>query len=263
MTNHYKFLLGIILLFILLWVTLNVLEKDSDAIYIAFVGPLSGKGAATGMSMVQAIQLQLDQINEQSGKKQKAIILDIFDDRNNSDRARTMAKKIVAQNRAVAVIGHNCNSCSINAGQIYKEYGIPAITPVSTNIKVTKGNEWYFRTIFDDDLQGRFLANYARNFLKQDTVSIIHTDTPYSSHLTKIFEETFKKLGDKSNDKTGVIKYKWPLQSEKELDQRINQITNDLKTKTDAAGLIFLATNAPEGFKLVSSLKNANIKNPT
>jgi ABC-type branched-subunit amino acid transport system substrate-binding protein len=39
--------------------------KNYQKISIAFVGPLSGNGAAAGQLMVQAIQLYLDSINKQ------------------------------------------------------------------------------------------------------------------------------------------------------------------------------------------------------
>jgi len=240
-----------VILFLLLWVGLKFFPEDNVVIHIAFVGPMSGEHAIMGQSMTQAIQLYLDSINKQGGINNQKIVLDIFDDQNDANLATRMAQEIVEQNRAVAVIGHHYSSCSINGGKVYKKHGIPAITPASTNIEVTQDNEWYFRTVFNDNLQARFLAHYAKRLLHQNTVSIIYTDDVYGSSLASLFEQASKNLID--------IKYKWLLSPNN--NQQMAKIVSDLQTKPDA-GPIFMATHAPEGVKLVKLIRDAEIKNP-
>ena len=227
-------------------------EQNDTAIHIAFVGPMSGENAKVGQSMAQAIQLYLDSINKQGGINNQNLVLDIFDDQDDPYQATQMAENIVKQNLAVAVIGHHYSSCSINGGKIYKKYGIPAITSASTVINVTQDNEWYFRTVFNNKLQVNFLANYAKRILNQNTVSIIYTNDAYGLSLASFFETASKNLID--------IKYKWLLLKE-DVVQQVDQIVSDLQTKPDA-GLIFLATHAPEGVKLVKLIRDAEIKNP-
>jgi len=242
-----------VILSLLLWAGLKFFQEDNVAIHIAFVGPMSGENAKVGQSMAQAIQLYLDTLNRQGGINHQKVVLDIFDDQNDVNKAIKVAQDIVKQNRAVAVIGHHYSACSINAGKVYKRQGIPAITPASTHIEVTQDNEWYFRTVFNDNLQARFLAHYAKRILLQNTVSIISTDEAYGSSLASLFETASQNLID--------IKYKWLLSSSNNLEQQMAQIVSDLQTKPDA-GLIFLATHAPEGVKLVKLIRDAGIKNP-
>jgi len=242
-----------VILSLLLWAGLKFFQEDNVAIHIAFVGPMSGENAKVGQSMAQAIQLYLDTLNREGGINHQKVVLDIFDDQNDVNKAIKVAQDIVKQNRAVAVIGHHYSACSINAGKVYKRQGIPAITPASTHIEVTQDNEWYFRTVFNDNLQARFLAHYAKRILLQNTVSIISTDEAYGSSLASLFETASQNLID--------IKYKWLLSSSNNLEQQMAQIVSDLQTKPDA-GLIFLATHAPEGVKLVKLIRDAGIKNP-
>jgi branched-chain amino acid transport system substrate-binding protein len=247
----FLLLISAVILSLLLWAGLKFFQEDNVAIHIAFVGPMSGENAEVGQSMAQAIQLYLDTLG---GINHQKIVLDIFDDQNDVNKAIKVAQDIVKQNRAVAVIGHYYSACSINAGKIYKRQGIPAITPASTHIEVTQDNEWYFRTVFNDNLQARFLAYYAKRILLQNTVSIISTDDAYGSSLVSLFETASKNLID--------IKYKWLLSSSSNnLEEQMAQIVSDLQTKPDA-GLIFLATHAPEGVKLVKLMRDAEIKNP-
>jgi potassium-dependent mechanosensitive channel len=248
------FLVAIVVLSLLIWMGLKLFEENRKAIHIAFVGPLTGPDKAIGQSMVQALQLYLDDVNRQGGINRRKIVLDWFDDQNDPERAREQAEEIVAQNRAIAVIGHNDSASSIAAGKIYQEYGIPAVSPVSTHVQVTQENEWYFRNAFNDHLQGHFLANYANKQMQQYTVSIIYSETDYDAYLAEVFEQT-------SRDLNIEIKYKWALSLNNPLEPRIQEIVEELKNQPEA-GLIFLATHVPEGIKLVKSIKEAGIKNP-
>jgi len=230
-----------------------LLKKDE--IHIAMVGPMTGGNAAVGKSFEQGVRLYLDMINQKGGIDEKKIVLDVFDDRNDAKKANDMAMKIVEGNRAVAVIGHHYSACSIEAGKVYKNFEIPAVSPASTHVNVTKGNEWYFRSSFNDQLQGRFLANYAYEVLAQKSFSIIYEDAPYGKYLAKVFENA-------AGDKGVRIKHKWEFKlNDRYLDQDLEQIVDDLYNTTDA-GVVFLAAHATEGVKLIKLMKDRGVENP-
>jgi branched-chain amino acid transport system substrate-binding protein len=247
-------LIGTLLALIGLIFTAYKLLFKEEVIRVALVGPMSGEHTSVGRSFRQGINLYLDMVNQKRGVNGKKIVLDIFDDQNNRDEAQKRAAEIVAQKRAVAVIGHHYSGCSISAGKVYKENGIPAISPASTNVNVTLDNEWYFRSSFNDNIQGRFLAAYAKKVLGQDAVSIIYENDPYGSYLATVFEETAKAIDME-------IKYKWTFDVNNEfLEQDLEQIVNELRYKTDA-GAIFLATHAGEGSRLIKKMKDALVTN--
>lgn len=256
MKNQFKL---IILIFILLGIGIGVVyqfffNKEGKTIHIALVGPLTGENARVGKSFLQGIHLYLNMINQKGGIAGKKIVLDKFDDKNVASEARERAYDIIEQNRAVAVIGHHYSNCSIAAGEVYKEYGIPAISPASTNVKVTENNDWYFRSSFNDNLQGRFLASYAKQVFNCTTVSIIHEDHEYGSYLANVFEHTSKTIGVD-------VKYKWRFSvSSHQLDKELAQIVHELAQKKDA-GAVFISTHAPEGAKIVRLMKDLQIPN--
>ena len=162
-----KLLVIIVLLTATLWILSGSHNNDKNAIYIAVVGPMSGKEGAIGKSLLNGIIVYCEGINRLGGINGKKVMLDIYDDNNDKNKAYEIANKIVKNNRAVGVIGHYYSSCSISAGKVYKKNKIPAITPASTNVMVTKNNDWYFRAVYNDNLQGRFLANYAIKVLHE------------------------------------------------------------------------------------------------
>lgn len=227
--------------------------RAEDNLTIAVVGPMSGKSEANGKSILQGVQAYIESVNGEGGINGKKLVLDIYDDQNNPNKAAEMAQLIHKNNRALAVIGHNYSSCSLRSGEIYRQHSIPAISPTSTDINVTKNNDWFFRTVYNDKLQGRFLANYAVKILKHKNVSIIHEDLTYGFYLAKVFSEAVKELG-------GQVKFQRTFQvSDPDISKTFTNIVSDLKN-IDAKETLFLAMHGAEGVELVHQIKQAGLQ---
>jgi branched-chain amino acid transport system substrate-binding protein len=225
-----------------------------DIIHIALAGPMSGKNSSIGKYMLQGASLYIDEINRAGGIDGKKILLDAFDDKNDPELAKDVALRIVNANKYIAVIGHFHSDCSVNAGRIYKQYQLPAITSTSTNPCVTKDNEWYFRNIHDNSIQSSFLASYIKKVFPDKNVSIIYEKSNYGKNTSEIFEKSITDLGIK-------FKYKWEIDSEdKRLDEKLRRIAFDIQIKNDA-GMLFIACYADLGVKLIKIIKDNLIKN--
>ncbi len=250
------FLVGIIILSVIIWLTYSYVQGTyGKSIHVAFAGPLSGDGAAAGKLMSQAIQLYFDEINQKGGINGQKIVLDAFDDKNSAKVAKEQAFEIIEQNKAVAVIGHWYSSASISAGTVYKQHKIPAITPGSVSLAVTKNNEWYFRNIYNATASGKFLANYVKNVFRQNNVTIIHEQAAYGSYLAEIFEQESLKLGM-------TVKNNWQYDNnDKDLLNKFAKIIAELDVRRKDAGVILLAVQATEGVQLVKLIKDAGIRN--
>ena len=255
------FLLIVILLLALIS-TFHFLKKDEgEIIYIAFIGPMSVKGDKAGQIMTDAIELYLDSDEAREQLKGKKVKLLKFDDKNDCEdkegsQAKTEARRIVKENQVVAVIGHWWSSCSITGGEIYKQAGIPAITPGSVKKEVTEGNKWYFRNIYNASVSGQFLAYYVKNVFKLDNVTIIHDNSGYGSYLAEEFEKNARDLKMK-------VSNQWNFQpNDKDKEAKLRGFVEQLKQNSETAGAILLATQASEGIYLVKSIKDAGLKNP-
>ncbi|HNM06173.1 MAG TPA: ABC transporter substrate-binding protein, partial [Leptospiraceae bacterium] len=255
--KNYRILIPSLLIVGLLLFGLGrwIYYANKNDIHIAIVGPMTGTSSANGLSYVQGVKLFTEKINQSGGIDGKHIVLNIYDDQNKADLAKAKAEELVKKNRVLAVIGHNSSDCSIAAGEIYKTAEIPAITPASTNVKVTVGNEWYFRTIFNDNSQGRFLANYVKKILKYSEVKIVHEELRYGKYLTEVFEATAKEIGLK-------ITYKKEFSTVSPTKEKdLENIVKELKAKNDNQ-LIFIPMHVPEGAVFVRLLKDHGLNNP-
>jgi potassium-dependent mechanosensitive channel len=255
--NNLKISFLALIIFVTVFYSLTkwIYNSSKSNIHIAVVGPMSGESEANGKAYINGINLFLKEINSTDALKGRKIILDVYDDQNNVDLAKEKANEIIKKGKAIAVIGHNSSACSKAGGPIYKENGLPAITPASTNVDVTKNNEWYYRVIFNDNSQGRFLANYIKKILKRDRVKIVHEEDVYGGYLSEVFINTARNIG---LTVTTVKSFKV-----KDTDKvaRMQEVVSSLKYYNDNE-MIFIAMSGANGATFLSLLRDAGIKNP-
>jgi branched-chain amino acid transport system substrate-binding protein len=244
-----------IIILLLIFFGFSCHQKDLSNLHIALVAPLTGESSSCGKAYLNGVKMYVDKINSQGGINGKKIVLDLYDDQNNSKLAQQKANEIVKNNRALGVIGHHYSSCSIAGGKIYKKHGIPAISPTSTHINVTLNNPWYFRVTFNDKYQARFLANYAVKIFNKKQCILISESKPYGSYISKIFGETFQRI-------QGKIEREYSFDEQKEsLDAQLQDIVKDLKSKrySEKSSFIFISSHVPEGIQLIKLIREANM----
>ena len=241
--KHIRYILFLLIIIAIAGTISFIISSKKNTVFIAVVGPMKGN-KSNGQAMLEGIQECIKNANE-SGLLDKHIKLLIYDDVNTAENAKKVAKEIIADNKALMVLGHYYSTSSLAAGKLYRQAQIPALTGSATADNVVMDNDWYFRIISNNSIQGAFAAYYLNKVLKKDTVNIIYDTDDYGRNLMERFESTARRIGVKTR--------KWGITSEN-YDSRVDSIISDLRD-IDLAGTVFLATHATEGAKLVSLLK--------
>ena len=108
--------------------------------------------------------------------------------------------------------------------------------------------------LYDDSVETAFVANYTRNVLGQKTASIIHDLTPQGLKMAEAFENTYGRFGTR-------IRYKWGFDgAANNLDARLNEIVEELKTKLDA-GTVFIAADDVIAARVLKAMRSAKARN--
>ncbi|HEY3204230.1 MAG TPA: ABC transporter substrate-binding protein [Thermoanaerobaculia bacterium] len=173
-------------------------EKDPEAqgIKIGFYGALTGPTATFALSGRNGAMLSRDELNGAGGVLGKPIVLLSEDDRGEPSEAASVVSKLITRDHAIALIGENASSRSLAAAPIAQSYGIPMISPSSTNVDVTKKGDYIFRVCFIDPHQGRALAAFARKNLKAQTAAVlVDARSDYSVGLSEAFQNDFAAAG--------------------------------------------------------------------
>ncbi|MEL4895894.1 ABC transporter substrate-binding protein [Crocosphaera sp. Alani8] len=167
-------------------------RKSGNPFILAAVVPVDAN-KDNAEEMLRGVAQAQTQFNRQ-GINGRLLEIRIFNDSNNKDYAREVAKEIINSDYILGVIGHNSSGASSEGLKEYERAGMAMISPTSTSTDLS-GNS-FFRTVPSDAKAGQFLARYAiENKIRN--VAILYTSTSnYSKSLKDAFVNGFKSLGD-------------------------------------------------------------------
>jgi branched-chain amino acid transport system substrate-binding protein len=154
-------------------------------------GSMTGDTATFGQSTHNGITLAVEQINAAGGVLGKQIKLVSEDDLSKTDEAVSAVQKLINRDKVVAILGEVASKRSLAAGGVCQKYGIPMLSPSSTNPAVTQVGDCVFRACFTDDFQGIVGAQFAakRGWKKVAILTDVNND--YSKGLAKFFRQGY------------------------------------------------------------------------
>jgi branched-chain amino acid transport system substrate-binding protein len=164
-------------------------KQDQNVVRIGAAGPMTGDQSKMGIDLRNGVELAVAEWNERGGVLGKRIELLSGDDQADPKQAVSIANKFVNQ-KVTAVVGHWNSNCSINASSYYDAAHIVAISPASTNPRLTQqGFKTIFRVCGTDDQQGGVAADFAVKNLKLKRIAVLHDKTTYGQGLADYFKK--------------------------------------------------------------------------
>ncbi len=188
---------------------------DSE-IRIGQFGSMTGGEATFGISTDKGVRLAIDARNAAGGIKGRMIKLITADNQGKPEEAAAVVKKLITQDKVVAVLGEVASTRSLAAAPIAQTYKIPMVSPSSTNPQVTQKGDYIFRVCFIDPFQGAVMAKFTHENLKLKKVAILKDlKSDYSLGLAEYFVKKFTELGGtivaEQNFQTGDSDFKAQL----------------------------------------------------
>ncbi|HPP06526.1 MAG TPA: ABC transporter substrate-binding protein, partial [Syntrophorhabdaceae bacterium] len=107
------------LFFLLLGFILSSGLYASDTIKIGLLVPLTGPAAADGFSAHSSVKLALERVNNAGGLLGKKVELVVYDDRADGKEAVALARKLIEQDRVIAVVGGSYSTPSRAVAPIF------------------------------------------------------------------------------------------------------------------------------------------------
>lgn len=160
-------------------------------IRLGVAGPITGPNASFGAQLRHGVEQAVEDINAAGGILGQRIVLSVGDDVSDPRQGVSVANKFVGDG-VKFVVGHFNSGVSIPASEVYAENGIVAITPASTNPRLTERGLWnVFRTCGRDDQQGAVAGAYLARHYAGKRVAIVHDKTTYGKGLA---DETQKAM---------------------------------------------------------------------
>ncbi|CAN5921722.1 ABC transporter substrate-binding protein [soil metagenome] len=168
---------------------------QTGPIVIGHYASLTGSEATFGVSTDHGVILAMEERNAAGGVKGRKIELKTLDDASKSSEAGNVVQRLISEDKVVALIGEVASGSSLAGGKVAQQFGVPMISPSSTNKKVTEGRDMVSRVCFVDEFQGYVAAKFAKD-QKLDKVAVLFDQAaPYSKGLAEAFKSEREGLG--------------------------------------------------------------------
>ena len=228
-------------------------SSDTNAIHLAIAAPITSVRDAAAKEMVQSVQLYLDSVNEAGGINGRPLKSIVFDDKGDPNIARQIPQQ-VDKSSALVVLGHLSSATSLEAAPMYNSFGIPTLTGTASEDFITQANPYYFRTVFNNSVEGSVVALYIQRALNFKTASIIYSDDRLGQTLDESFETTFKR-GE-------TLKHAWKFDpNSHNVASQLNLIVNELAADPDS-GIVFLAMDIAHAKDFIVTIRRRGLKVP-
>ncbi len=182
-------------------------SAQAPTVKIGWFGPATGDSALWGQAELNTVKLMAEQYNAKGGitvgGKKYLVEIVGYDDKGDSVEAVNVAKRLISQDKVVAIVGAQGSGEAIPVATIVNGAKVPLVASTATNPKVTVQdsgavNQFMFRACFTDPYQGKTAAYYAFQKLGKRKAGIVMTiDDPYSTGLSDFFKQNFEKAGGK------------------------------------------------------------------
>lgn len=171
---------------------------SKEPILIGHYGSLTGAKATFGQSTSNGIRLAIKEANAAGGVNGRQILLKEYDTKGESKESGTSVTRLITSDKVVAVLGEVASSLSLAGGRVAQQYGVPMITPSSTNPSVTALGPMVSRVCFIDPFQGFVGAKFAFGMKNARNIAVLYDQTAaYSKGLKDDFNKAFVGMGGK------------------------------------------------------------------
>jgi branched-chain amino acid transport system substrate-binding protein len=208
---------------------------EEEPVVIAAIAARSGDAASSGRVLFKAVRFALDEINEAGGLLGRRVEVLEFDNQSTALGSLAAARQVVEADKDVAaVIGASWSDHSSAMAPVLQEAGIPMITPISTNPKVTLHGDHIFRACYIDPYQATVMARFAHEDLDARTaVTLVNVSRGYSEDLARFFTDSFQEIGGQVLWRGGYIletaDYAELLRKARELDPDVLYVPGDYR----------------------------------
>ena len=168
----------------------------ADPIRIGSSGPLSGSLSLLGQGVRDGMEVYIDYVNEQGGVNGRKIELIVEDDGYDPMRSLASAKKLVEQDKVVALLSPDGTPGVAAMVPYAQEQKVPIIAPYAfSHTLTTPTKRFVFTTLPEVRVQAALLGDYLVTTLKHRKIAAIYQNDDFGQDAVAGLEEKMKGLG--------------------------------------------------------------------
>lgn len=183
----------------MLWVFIPILLSTTLScatrpILVGVVLELSGEASNYGMSIRNAIELAIENVNNQGGIQGKPVKVLYRDAASSPDIAVQVTRELVEKEKVKYIIGAATSTVTLAIGRYCQDHHVILITPAASSPQITYIGDFVFRNFPSDRLESQMMAITLREKFNIDEVITFHIDNDYGRDLFSLFSNEFRKM---------------------------------------------------------------------
>jgi branched-chain amino acid transport system substrate-binding protein len=149
---------------------------------LGFLGPLTGPAGFLGQEQVSWLRFGAQKYNRENATRFKVAN---GDTQLKAPVARTVARRFVADQKILAVIGGSESQAVRVSGNLFERANLASVSGSATAVDLTKGRPFttFFRVVPNDGVQGPQIVAFVAGNLKAKQVVVIDSQDDYSLPL--------------------------------------------------------------------------------
>ncbi|MEB3292639.1 MAG: ABC transporter substrate-binding protein [Synechococcales bacterium] len=165
----------------------NANASEANPLQLAVSVPISND-ANGAKEILRGVAQAQQEINQKGGVKGRPIYITIANDGDDPQLARQIATEFVNDPRILGVVGHYASSVTLATAEIYDRGQLVAISPISSAVQLSHKSSYVFRTLPNDAVAARSLADYTIQTLnRKKPVVYFNSQSDYSKSLMSEF----------------------------------------------------------------------------
>ena len=151
-----------LLLFLLSFSTLGCGAQASDSYKVGALFAVTGFNSPLGTPEKESVKMLEEQINAKGGIKGHKLEVIVYDTESDETKALTLAKKLIEQDKVLAIIGPSSTGESLALVDTVQKAQIPLVSAAASATIVDPKNTWVFKTPQSDELVVSALCDYLK-----------------------------------------------------------------------------------------------------
>lgn len=173
-------------------------ETQNDY-HLALIAPMTGNEAQYGEMQKTGAQIAVDEINEAGGINGRKVVLDVFDDQNNTTQAATVAQMIIDDQKYDAAIGTYSSSNALAMAPLFDEAKTPFFCSVSSDGRIATEYTYTFQQNIAANYVWPIMADNAVKVLGGRKVALVALNNDAGEFFTTYASEEFDELSKDSS----------------------------------------------------------------
>ncbi|MCE7873254.1 hypothetical protein DYH09_23165 [bacterium CPR1] len=169
--------------------------EESGIVRVPALVSLEGTDAPEGRAVLYGLAQAQANINLRGGVDGRQVVIDLYDDRSQTNQALLEAQKITRDPRYLVCFGPFSSQRVLAAAPLFNDAGLPDLAPSASDPRVWEAGPFLFTASDSNDPRLQALADHFASQGFTRGALVVNEDNLLSSSMARAFEQAFTKKG--------------------------------------------------------------------